>query len=293
MGRCPLPKFSIPAIFSQDFGLGRFLASDYSTPPENLARTMRREEGTSFLEPDMLRSSCLLLLVAVCGCHAPMPSFKPFAPYGSTRIPAPGTGSFGTPDPYYRPPAQPSTVPNSQGQVLSNGTEYWARTEGSNRESDESAGVIWSNPSAAGGRRNTSIIAPTPSIRDTDSPRNSRPVIRASYDEPEYEARGNDPAPGISIIPPTAPRAFTPGRNSSPLRMDGMPFTDATGYAESAGAAGSRSAPVDIGHLPEPPSRLRARLRGLSNSLDEPASASGTTSSTASRTTTSDGWKTR
>ncbi|HJN10450.1 MAG: hypothetical protein QGH33_05280 [Pirellulaceae bacterium] len=58
-------------------------------------------------------SPLLLAMLAFAGCRAPMPSFNLLAPYGSTRIPPPSTGSV-APDKYYQP-GSPSTTPVGTG----------------------------------------------------------------------------------------------------------------------------------------------------------------------------------
>lgn len=42
-------------------------------------------------------------LILLIGCNSPTPSFNLMAPYGGTRVPPPGTGSFARPDSYYQP----------------------------------------------------------------------------------------------------------------------------------------------------------------------------------------------
>ena len=57
----------------------------------------------------MKRLAALLTLVTLmAGCRAPMPSFDVLAPYGTTRVPPPATGTMGTPDTYYQAPASPA-----------------------------------------------------------------------------------------------------------------------------------------------------------------------------------------
>lgn len=58
-----------------------------------------------------------VIVVCLAGCHAPPPSFDLLAPYGSSRVPPPSTGSLGTGGAYYNRTAPPATsvpsVPNS------------------------------------------------------------------------------------------------------------------------------------------------------------------------------------
>ena len=64
--------------------------------------------------------------VALGGCQwqAPMPKFDPMGVFGPRRIPPPGTGSYGRPDPYYQPSGQPpgAMVPSPGGPTITPGT---------------------------------------------------------------------------------------------------------------------------------------------------------------------------
>lgn len=52
-----------------------------------------------------------VILLVLSGCRAPMPSFNPLAPLGNTRVPPPATGTIGTGQNYYTPPATTTTPP--------------------------------------------------------------------------------------------------------------------------------------------------------------------------------------
>jgi len=147
-----------------------------------------------------------VLLGTIAGCHAPMPAFKPLIPYGPTRIPPPGTGSFGTPDPYYQPPAsgEPAAGAAPMGAPATGAPPRGARSgvglgasdadrfagsaehNGGEPESD----LVWSAPqplpSQGPSRPNVSngysILAPTPAVRDADAGVPPSAVVPASYD---------------------------------------------------------------------------------------------------------------
>lgn len=75
--------------------------------------------------------AALTLILLLGGCHAPMPSFNMLAPYGTTRVPPPATGSFGSPDTYYQPSLPPTvnTTPSSavgSGLRAQNNTGNWS-----------------------------------------------------------------------------------------------------------------------------------------------------------------------
>jgi len=50
-----------------------------------------------------------IVILVLSGCRAPMPKFDLLSPYGTSRVPAPGTGTIGTGGTYYTPPANPTT----------------------------------------------------------------------------------------------------------------------------------------------------------------------------------------
>lgn len=62
----------------------------------------------------MFRSAAIVVIcVSFMGCRAPKPSMNVFAPYGSSRVPPPATGSMTNPNAYYQPPngAPPAQAP--------------------------------------------------------------------------------------------------------------------------------------------------------------------------------------
>ena len=57
-----------------------------------------------------------VIVVCLAGCHAPTPSFHLLAPYGSSRVPPPSTGSHGTGGAYYnRTGLPPTSGPGAPG----------------------------------------------------------------------------------------------------------------------------------------------------------------------------------
>jgi hypothetical protein len=71
-------------------------------------------------------AASLIVLACSAGCHAPKPSFNPFAAYGSSRVPPPATNSTARNAPYYNQPggapagAAPAATPNPTNAPGSN-----------------------------------------------------------------------------------------------------------------------------------------------------------------------------
>ena len=69
----------------------------------------------------------VLITGSLVGCHAPVPSLNMLAPYGSQRVPAPGTGSYGAANGgYYPNPAagDQSYYPNRYSDPVGAGVSF-------------------------------------------------------------------------------------------------------------------------------------------------------------------------
>jgi hypothetical protein len=225
--------------------------------------------------------STLTVLVLLVGCRAQMPSFKPFSSLGSSRVAAPSTGSYGSPDssdPYYRPPAQgaPSTTPSAQRRSES---DDWAHREAEEEASERSDDdqLAWTAP-------NTSRQSNDDERADRleDFQRRSSDVAAATYEEEVTDdsvssnARGTVAASSYSIIPATAPRGSRKAWQRSPrtqIEFKGMPVNDAT--RTGAPAELDRDQVIDISELPQPTPEVSARLKSeeIASSTDSDAAA--------------------
>ena len=180
-------------------------------------------------------------LVVLAGCRAPMPSFDPLAPYGSTRVPAPGTGSYGSPDTYYQGPeattpvgsgfrARTSATENESGVQLASHTEDNASQVGSGvkQASLETARLV---PSGSVTESPIRIVEPAPSESGTRPKLNGMRVKDAT--RPAEPAAFNPPEEVIDISQLPKPSAST--ANSRVVVSESV----ATGSSSSSGSSGT------------------------------------------------------
>lgn len=168
------------------------------------------------------------------GCRSPSPGHWPWSQTGTTRIPPPPTGAFGMADSGAasasasvsasssrlaaadRPGSENantrSSVANAddrRGGQLGTGP---ARLDRVATRTDQPAGGLdeplqWIDPAKRTGadtlpspvRRSTSILAPSPAIREPTPPAGGKTVIRLSYEQPEEDRTG------MEILTPTSP----------------------------------------------------------------------------------------
>lgn len=179
--------------------------------------------------------SMLMLLMGV-GCRAPMPTFNPLAPYGSTRVPPPSTGSLQAPTSYYNPSSQPAS-----GTVSPPTLTAPPRT-----------GFQASPPTG-----NASGAAAT------SSPNQS--VTLASHEMPVATAAVVQPSGSVSTSGASS--------NANTLRLRGMPVNDATRPQEPAPFVPSGQM-LDISQLPDPPTTIRLPQGGSSAPMSGGATSS-------------------
>ena len=161
-----------------------------------------------------------VIVVCLAGCHAPTPSFDLLAPYGSSRVPPPSTGSHGTDGAYYNRAAPPATsVPGvtsgSTNPATSRKMQCSVSGRGNLLASDDSWKPIRANAAPD----------PAPVFRGATNDTASR-ILPVSY---------NGTAKGGTVLP-----------------LNGMPVTDATGRASSSEPARFRAPgdAIDISKLP-------------------------------------------
>lgn len=213
-------------------------------------------------------------LACAAGCRAPMPQMKDLSPYGATRVEPPQTGSFGTADAYYQPPAATGGKPaaNARGDASAPSTLIVA--------SDTSAAAA-EGPSFRTPQARTASAERTPSGRVRASIGSSstpgREIAQASFEQ--ADAAGYAPGSTLSIIEATPPAPARVSQGSS-IELSGMPVNDATQLAEPA-AFTPRGTPqalpttptgtVELSDLPQPSAAVRSRL----NTVPPPPSTSG------------------
>ncbi len=161
----------------------------------------------------MLRASMLLSAIAasaaLVGCRAPMPSVNPFTPFGSTRVPAPGTNSYGQPGGYYTPNNAPAATTPKTSSTQPAGSSRFQSADNSSASLSESG---W-HP--LGGSRTRSVFA---SDEPVGTGLKSNNIELASHNQPasdEPTTATPDTASAIS--------ASTPA-----LQFNGMHVNDAT-----------------------------------------------------------------
>ncbi len=210
----------------------------------------------------MKRFLCLWAIL-FGGCRAPMPSFNVMAPFGATRVPAPSTGSFGTPDPYY-PNGQPASNAPRVGMDGKDGTTSLADStgpSGSSTTNSKSETTTWKEPRLLGSRR--------------DQRSNSEDVgsgIRpASHAAASIQVTAQEPGSNIRIPHPSSENS---DKRTRPI--EGTP-----------GPLPKSKDAVEITSLPAAAPRVQFpnRLRS------EGTSDSTVGSKTSSTTRSSNGWK--
>lgn len=139
-----------------------------------------------------------VIVVCLAGCHAPPPSFDLLAPYGSSRVPPPSTGSHGTGGAYYNRTAPSSTsVP---------------------------AG---STDPATSRKMGTNISGSSPFLTSDDS---WRPTRTNATPEPAPVFPGETDDAASRVLPVSY---IGTAKGGTVPRLNGMPVTDATGRASS------------------------------------------------------------
>ena len=163
-----------------------------------------------------------LVLLLVSGCRAPMPSFNPLAPLGSTRVPPPGTGTIGTNGNYYTPPTRPTTTPAiGTGFRPSPTTNKWSKLDDPSLQPIASKGG-WSptrTPTSAvevvrlkdlevslANYEVTTRVVPTATVIERQGP--IRIFQSNSTDHPSRSTLRGMPVRAATTIP--VPRSFVP-----------------------------------------------------------------------------------
>lgn len=228
------------------------------------------------------RATLLLLACGLVGCRAPVPPVSDISPYGVTRIEPPHTGSYGTADSYYQPPATGTKPPvSARGDATPTPTtNHVAGAKSSGNESD----LAWRSPTARSAEHDTG--APVQRIGATigGASAGDRAARTVSHDEPVAADDGAyTPGSTLSLIPAT-PAAS----QRDAIELGGMPVNDATNLREPATFTPQGNV-RDISELPEPPESVRTRIR-TAGAPQFPAPSAGTKSFTPAADS---GWRLR
>ena len=211
----------------------------------------------------MKRAVALLLLVALAGCRAPMPSANMFRPLGQTRVPPPGTNGINSSGAYYSPSAPATTTPTIGTGFRPKPINRWSNLDPPEATRTNQPAV------AAGNNSKSQVIA----AEDLDVALTSHQAVIT--------------APATNVIERNGPirigQAST-ARVVEPLRLRGMPVGGATSSQEPRTFV-PQGRVVDINELPDAPVTSSTSTAVTAN----PA----TRSNSSSATKTADGWRSK
>jgi hypothetical protein len=200
-------------------------------------------------------AAIIAALVVLAGCNSAPSSMNFLAPYGTTRVPPPSTGSYRQPDTYYQPGGGSGSAGGAVGSGLSQSTR---EADSDSEDKVRFGGGVTENPIAAGANPNrTATISP---IEDSN-------VRLASATQPASAE------PPVRILESEA--ASTDLRS----RLKGMPVNDMTqppARAEPAPFVPNDSA-RDLSEFPRPPASATqpsVPLRTIEESSTQEASHS-------------------
>jgi hypothetical protein len=221
----------------------------------------------------------LAITLLATGCRAPMPSMNVLAPYGTPRVPAPTTGSYGGPSTYYQAP--PGTYQAPAGTYQTPPSTFQTPSV-----TIPPIGTGVRNPSSLNhsgwtishGSLDRNVATPIPSAKPVGV--RGRSVQQANF---EQEV----------ALSPSQNSLRSPGDPSTP-RFRGMPVNDATRAREPARFRPPSDA-IDISQLPRP-GQNGATLVAASSVVIPASSNTADVASRAVETTAShdnQGWQTR
>jgi hypothetical protein len=166
-------------------------------------------------------AASLIVLACSAGCHAPKPSFNPFAAYGSSRVPPPATNSTARNAPYYNQPggAAAGSAPAATPNPTSGGSSDAAPSP--SNPSLTSSQDIWKSVAMRSAQAGNESGAPA-----------ANGVELASFNAPSSTGGSSAAAPAL----------FVPDAGSSPVASLPPPPTTASGNTVVVTARASDSA---------------------------------------------------
>lgn len=237
----------------------------------------------------------LLIILGLAGCQTPpKPSMDVLAPFGSTRVPPPGTTSYTGKGAYYNPNtpasmapagAAPTTglpaTPNTAAPGITPQRPQAALPQGRTLASDS----IWRMPNATG---SPGLGQPVPGLPNAGQSM----VVPAAFNGDMTAAMVTQTPVGTGVLPATGQVTSKPGP-----KLNGLPFTDATQPAGSAEPAKFQPAPgaTEISQLPRSANPTAPQVVTQDVSASAQASDPAKTSAPASPASTAStlNWRTR
>jgi hypothetical protein len=238
----------------------------------------------------------LLTILGLAGCQTtPKPSWDVLAPFGSTRVPPPGTTSYPAKGAYYNPNAPASTAP--AGAVPTTGLPATPNTASPGISPQRPQAALpqdrtlasdgtWRTPNATASPGLGQLVPGTPTASQST-------VVSAAFNVDMTAAMVTQTPVGTGVLPATGQVASKRGP-----KLNGMPVTDATQPAAAAEPAKFQLAPgaTEISQLPRSttttaPNALSKEVISTAQASDQaktsaPTAPAGNTASTLN-------WRTR
>lgn len=192
----------------------------------------------------------LLIILGLAGCQTtPKPSWDVLAPFGSSRVPPPGTTSYTAKGAYYNPNAPATTAPAGAAPTTGLPATPNTATPGISPQRPQAAlpqdrnlasDGTWRTPNSTA---SASVGQPLP--RSPTSGQST--VVPAAFNVDLTAATVTQTPVGTGVLPATGQIASKPG-----LKLNGMSITDATQPALAAEPAKFQPAPgaTEISQLP-------------------------------------------
>lgn len=225
----------------------------------------------------------LLLIFSLVGCQStPKPSLDVLAPFGSPRVPPPGTTNYGAKGSYYNGNGPASTAPAGAAPTTGLPATPNSATPGISAQRSPQAALPSNQTVASNGQWRTPNATASPNA-----------VQPAAYNADMTAALATQTPVGTGVLPAAA---ATPAKST--LKLNGQPVTDATTSAASAEPAKFQPAPgaTEISQLPRTgtvaaPTAVSKEVVATAQASDQAKPAAPTTPATdASGSLT---WRTR
>ena len=238
----------------------------------------------------------LLMILGLAGCQAtPTPSLDVLAPFGSTRVPPPGTTSYSGKGAYYNPSAPASAAPTGAAPTTGLPATPNTATPGITPQRPQAAlpqdrtlatDGTWRTPNAAGSPGSGQLGPGVPAAGQST-------VVPAAFNGDMTAALVTQTPVGTGVLPATGQ-----GASKSGLKLNGMPVATTAQPAAPAEPAKFQPAPgaTEISQLPRSATTTASAV--VSNEVSSAAQASDQAKTSApvtpaSNTASTLNWRTR